>query len=147
MNSQSPYLRSKSSAVTLTLVTVVVLTMFANRAHGQGLQPLIPQGAVVINLDANGGLRLDQGRIESSNLIDRLHDISAARRDTTVVIVAAPSVPFKKLVSTVEAVREGGVDRVGILKAQPDGPVRVSLPPLGATVLSVDRSGVIRLDG
>jgi len=145
---KSPCPWSNLSGVTLTLVTVAVFTMFPNRAHGQGLQQApIPQGAVVINLDVNGGLRLDQERIESSNLIDRLHDISATRRDTTVVIVAAPSVPFKKLVSTVEAVREGGIDRVGILKAQPDGPVRVSLPPLGATVLSVDRSGVIRLDG
>ena len=145
---KSPCLWSNLSGVTLTLVTVAVLTMFPNRAHGQGLQQApIPQGAVVINLDANGGLRLDQDRIESSNLIDRLHDISENRRDTTVVIVAAPSVPFKKLVSTVEGVREGGIDRLGILKAQPDGPIRVSLPPLGATVLSVDRSGVIRLDG
>jgi biopolymer transport protein ExbD len=145
---KSPSSWCKLSGVTLTLVTVVVLTVFPNRAHGQGLQQApIPQGAVVINLDANGGLRLDQERIESSILIDRLHDISATRRDTTVVIVAAPSVPFKKLISTVEAVREGGIDRVGILKAQPDGPVRVSLPPLGAMVLSVDRSGVIRLDG
>src|SRR5262249_57676797 len=62
-------------------------------------------------------------------------------------IVAATSVALKKLVRTVEAVREAGTDRVGILKAQPDGSVRESLPPLGATVLSVDRSGVIRLDG
>ena len=54
---------------------------------------------------------------------------------------------FKDLVTTVEIVRGAGIEHVGILKAEADGSVKESLPPVGATILSVDRSGVIRLDG
>ena len=79
--------------------------------------------------------------------MDRLHDIAATRSDNTVVIVAASKVAFKALVRTVETVREAGIDRVGILKSQEDGSIRESLPPIGAAVLTVDRSGVIHLDG
>jgi biopolymer transport protein ExbD len=55
-------------------------------------------------------------------------------------------VAFQELVRTVETVREAGIERVGIVKAQ-GGSIRESLPPTGATVLSVDHSGVVRLDG
>ena len=49
--------------------------------------------------------------------------------------------------TTVETVRAAGIERVGILKSKQGGSASLSQPPLGATVLSVDRAGVVRLDG
>jgi len=122
----------------------LLLSAIVPNVYGQAPQIVIPQGAIVINLDANGALRLDQQHMELAALGERLHNEGS---DATVVIVAAPDVGFKALVTTVETVRGAGIERVGILKAQADGSVRESLPPVGATILSVDRSGVIRLDG
>jgi biopolymer transport protein ExbD len=135
----------RTLALRFCIAITLVFTIFSSTVHSQ--QPSIPEGAVVVNLDMNGALRLDQKPIDVSRLADRLHDISATRNEPTVVIVAAANVPFKELVNTVEAVRHAGIERVGILKSQEAGPVKQTLPPAGATVLSVDRSGVIRLDG
>ena len=138
----------RSTVLTVALSVMTATVAIPIRVYGQARQQqTIPENAIVINLDRNGALRFDQEQIEFASLMDRLHDISATRSDNTVVIVTAPQVAFKELVTTVEAVRAAGIDRVGILKAQPDGSIRESLPPLGATVLSVDRTGVVRLDG
>jgi biopolymer transport protein ExbD len=132
----SPTLRS-------SLLTLILSAIVPNM-YGQAQEAVIPQGAIVVNLDTNGALRLDEQRMDSAALGERLQN---AGSDATVVIVAAPDVAFKALVTTVETVRGAGIERVGILKAQADGSARESLPPVGATVLSVDRSGIIRLDG
>jgi biopolymer transport protein ExbD len=134
-----------TSRVLRSTLLTLLLRFIGHNVYGQASQQAaIPLGAIVINLDANGALRLDQQRMDLTTLSDRLH---STRSDDTVVIVAAANVAFKELVTTIETVREAGIDRVGILKAQADGSVKESLPPVGATVLSVDRSGIIRLDG
>src|SRR5438874_6293962 len=145
----SPELHSTGLSLTVIATGLIIaLTTFPSGLYARILQePAVPPNAIVINLDRDGAVRLDKEQIEFSQLMDRLHDIAATRSDKTVVIVAAANVAFKELVRAVEAVREAGIDRVGILKAQPDGLIRESLPPIGAAVLSVDRSGVIRLDG
>ena len=61
--------------------------------------------------------------------------------------MAAADVAFKELVNTVEAVRGAAIERVGILTNEKDGSIKESLPPAGATLLSVDRSGILRMDG
>jgi biopolymer transport protein ExbD len=131
------YLRSITAAV--------AAVVFVSVPSYTQTQFTIPPGAIVINLDTSGALRIDQESTDSSKLTDRLRSIATS--DATVVILAAADVAYKELVSTVEKVREAGIDHVGILKAQPGGSVRESLPPIGATVLSVDRTGVVRLDG
>ena len=128
---------------TILAVTLTLLTATALRAQQQA----VPENAIVINLDRTGSLRLNQEQIAFSNLVPRLHEITATPSDSTVVIVGAANVAFKELVKTLETVRLAGIDRVGILKSQPDGSIRESLPPLGATLLRVDRSGEVRLNG
>jgi len=135
----------RTLALQSCIAITLAFTIFPGTVHSQ--QPSIPEGAVVVNLDMNGSVRLDQEPIDASRLADRLHDISITRNQPSVVIVAAANVPFKELVNTVETVRQAGIERVGILKSEEAGPVKQTLPPAGATVLSVDRSRVIRLDG
>jgi biopolymer transport protein ExbD len=145
---KTPDKRSALFALTLTTTFLVVVctVTFPDPLYGRApQQSAIPEGAFVINLDRNGSLRIDQEHVELSAVIDRIYRV-AAIRDVAVVIVAAADVAFKELVRTVEAVRGAGIERVGILKAQGNS-LSESLPPVGATVLSVDRSGVVRLDG
>jgi len=146
---KTPDKRSALFALTLTTTFLVVVctVTFPDPLYGRApQQSAIPEGAFVINLDRNGSLRVDQEHVELSVVIDRIYKVAAARDDVAVVIVAAADVAFKELVRTVEAVRGAGIERVGILKAQGNS-LSESLPPVGATVLSVDRSGVVRLDG
>jgi biopolymer transport protein ExbD len=145
---KTPDKRSALFALTLTTTFLVVVctVTFPDPLYGRApQQSAVPEGAFVINLDRNGSLRIDQEHVELSAVIDRIYKV-AAIRDVAVVIVAAADVAFKELVRTVEAVRGAGIERVGILKAQGNS-LSESLPPVGATVLSVDRSGVVRLDG
>src|SRR5215469_4740778 len=97
----SPTLRS-------TMFTLLLSAIVPN-VYGQAPQIVIPQGAIVINLDANGALRLDQQHMELAALGERLHNEGS---DATVVIVAAPDVGFKALVTTVETVRGAGIECV-----------------------------------
>jgi len=46
--------------------------MVAVTITSYGQQPAIPAGAIVVNVDSNGALRLDQERIDASNLADRV---------------------------------------------------------------------------
>jgi biopolymer transport protein ExbD len=128
-------------------VILAVIAAIAPALYGQVLQPAIPQNAIVINLDSRGSLHVDQEQITPSALTDRVRDIAAARNEGTAVVIAAANTSYTDVVSAVEAVRAAGIERVGILKSQADRGVKESLPPFGATVLSLDRSGVLRLDG
>lgn len=126
----------------------IIATMLCAPPLGLYAQvPGIPQDAIVINLDTNGTLRLDQQQIDLRSLPDRLRGLTATHSDAAVVIVAAADVAFKELVKVVETVRSAGIERVGILKSQPDSFINEALPPAGVTVLCVDRSAVVRLDG
>jgi biopolymer transport protein ExbD len=137
-------MRSPNQSVIFAIV-LTALTAFQCRLDAQRPEE-IPQNAIVINLDKSGALRLDQEKIERVRLSDRLHDMAMDGKDT-VVVVAARDVAFTDVATTVEVVRSPGIDRVGILMAQPGGSIRETLPPVGATLLSMDRSGVVRLNG
>lgn len=137
-------MRSPNQSVIFAIV-LTALTAFQCRLDAQRPEE-IPQNAIVINLDKSGALRLDQEKIERVRLSDRLHDMAMDGKDT-VVVVAARDVAFTDVATTVEVVRSAGIDRVGILMAQPGGSIRETLPPVGATLLSMDRSGVVRLNG
>jgi biopolymer transport protein ExbD len=143
-------LQSTVLTVTLTVVAVAIgaLTNSTSHLYGRVLQQnAIPQNAIVINLDGRGALQVNQEQIEPSRLTDRIRDIAATRNQDTAVIVAAATVSFKEVVGSMEAVRAAGIEQVGILKSDANGSIRESLPPVGSTVLIVDRSGAVRLDG
>jgi biopolymer transport protein ExbD len=137
-------MRSPNQFVIFAIV-LTALTAFQCRLDAQRPEE-IPQNAIVINLDKSGALCLDQEKIERLRLSDRLHDMAMDGKDT-VVVVAARDVAFTDVATTVGEIRSAGIDRVGILKAQPGGSIRETLPPVGATLLSMDRSGVVRLNG
>jgi biopolymer transport protein ExbD len=139
---RTPIFRPFQLTVILAVISAIVPSLY-----GQVVQPAIPQNAIVINLDSRGTLRVDQEQITPSALTDRVRSIAAARNEGTAVVIAAAKVSYTDVVSAVEAVRAAGIERVGILKSQADGAVRESLPPFGATVVSLDRRGVLRLDG
>lgn len=110
-------------------------------------QAEIPQDATIVNVDGDGNLQFNSESMEFAALADHLRDFANSNQEKTVVVVAAVNAPFKVVVRVVDAARAFGIEHVGILRGQSDGSVRMSLPPMGATVLSVDRSGIVRLDG
>jgi biopolymer transport protein ExbD len=110
-------------------------------------QTEIPANAIVVRIEGNGALRLNQEAVEYAGLSERLRAISTATTDQAVVVVSPGDADFQQVVRIIEAAKAAGIERIGILKSQPQGPTKLSRPPGNATVLSLDRAGVLRLDG
>jgi biopolymer transport protein ExbD len=109
-------------------------------------QQEIPQGALVINVDENGAIRLQQDPVEFSALADRIRQASTTRNVDVAMIVTAPTVAFRDVVRLFEVTRAAGIKRVGILQSGPAAARQTIIPP-NAILLSVDRTGVLRLNG
>ena len=53
--------------------------------------------------------------VSSSDLQARLTGIYATRRDKTIFIMGAPTLPYRNIVSVIDAAKGAGVNRVGII--------------------------------
>ena len=109
-------------------------------------QQEIPPDALIINVDENGTIRLQQDPVEFSALADRIRQASTTRKVDAAVIVTAPAVAFRDVVRVVEVTRAASVERVGIVQSGQAATRQTFVPP-NATLLSLDRTGVLRLNG
>jgi biopolymer transport protein ExbD len=109
-------------------------------------QQEIPPDALVINVDENGAIRLQQDPVEFFELADRIRQASTTRKVDVAVIVTAPAVAFRDVVRLFEVTKAAGIERVGIMQSGSSASRQTLVPP-NATLLSVDRTGVIRLNG
>jgi biopolymer transport protein ExbD len=133
----------------LTRLLILVLLAFllpATRLHARMAQQEIPPDALVINVDENGAIRLQQDPVEFSELADRIRQASTTRKVDVAVIVTAPAVAFRDVVRLFEVTKAAGIERVGIMQSGSSASRQTLVPP-NATLLSVDRTGVIRLNG
>jgi biopolymer transport protein ExbD len=133
----------------LTRLLILVLLAFllpATRLHARMAQQEIPPDALVINVDENGAIRLQQDPVEFFELADRIRQASTTRKVDVAVIVTAPAVAFRDVVRLFEVTKAAGIERVGIMQSGSSASRQTLVPP-NATLLSVDRTGVIRLNG
>jgi biopolymer transport protein ExbD len=133
----------------LTRLSILVLLAFlppATRLHASMAQQEIPPDALVINVDENGAIRLEQDPVEFSDLADRIRQTSTTRKVDVAVIVTAPAVAFRDVVRLFEVTKAAGIERVGIVQSGSSASRQRLVPP-NATLLSVDRTGVLRLNG
>jgi biopolymer transport protein ExbD len=133
----------------LTRLLILVLLAFllpATRLHARMAQQEIPPDALVINVDENGAIRLQQDPVEFFELADRIRQASTTRKVDVAVIVTAPAVAFRDVVRLFEVTKAAGIERVGIMQSGSSASRQTLVPP-NATLLSVDRTGVLRLNG
>ena len=125
---------SDPNIVPLIDVLLVLLVIFMLMPHSVGLRAQVPQEcaatapgnceqdkphAVVIQVLANGSLRVNQEPVPWENLDARLRDVFKLRADRTVFIWGDASVEFAVVARVIDAMNTAGIAPVGLLTQQP----------------------------
>ena len=76
----------------------------------------VPRG-VVVELGADRRIAVNSEPVELPGLTARLREIYATRREKTLFLVGAASLPYRDVVSVIDAAKAAGIDRVGIVTA------------------------------
>jgi biopolymer transport protein TolR len=83
-----------------------------------------PPDQIVVECSAAGAISINHQETLREELEPRLRDIYAQRRDRTLYISGAASLPYRVVIGVIDAARGAGVDRVGIIT---DGMRRASM--------------------
>ena len=121
---------SDPNIIPLINILLVLLVIFMLMPHSMGLQAQIPQPcetqrsgncgqdkpqAVVIQVLANGSLRINQEPVFWDNLDKRLREIFKVRADRTAFIWGDASVEFGMVARVIDALRTAEIGPIGLL--------------------------------
>ena len=124
---------SDPNIVPLIDVLLVLLVIFMLMPHSTGLQAQIPQACgaqgpencggdkphvVVVQVFANGSLRINRQPVPWENLDERLREIYKLRADRTAFIWGEASVEFGVVVRVIDAMNTAGIAPIGLLTQQ-----------------------------
>jgi len=124
---------SDPNIVPLIDVLLVLLVIFMLMPHSTGLQAQIPQecGAprpgncgqdkphvVVVQVLANGALRVNHEPVAWENLDARLREVFKLRADRTAFIWGDASVEFAVVARVIDAMNTAGIAPIGLLTQQ-----------------------------
>ena len=129
---------SDPNIVPLIDVLLVLLVIFMLMPHSVGLRAQIPQACgasgpenckgdkpqpVVIQVLANGSLRVNQEPVAWENLEARLREIFKLRADRTAFIWGDASVEFSVVARVIDVMNTAGIAPIGLLTQQPENDV------------------------
>ena len=122
---------SDPNIVPLIDILLVLLVIFMVIPHSRGLQAEIPQeckapacdprsgvvkpGTVVVQVLADGSLRVNQEPVTWENLESRLTEVFKVRADRTAFIWGDQSVEFAVVARVIDAMHGAGIGPVGLL--------------------------------
>jgi len=124
---------SDPNIVPLIDILLVLLVIFMVIPHSQGLQAQIPQACgaqgpencrqdkshiVVVQVLANGSLRVNQEPVQWENLESRLREVFTMRADRTAFIWGDASVEFAVVARVIDVMRAAGIAPIGLLTQQ-----------------------------
>jgi len=124
---------SDPNVVPLIDILLVLLVIFMLFPHSQGLQAQIPQACgvqgpencgqdkphiVVVQVLANGSLRVNQVPVPWENLETRLREVFKVRADRTAFIWGDPSVEFAVVARVIDVMCAAGIAPIGLLTQQ-----------------------------
>lgn len=125
---------SDPNIVPLIDVLLVLLVIFMLMPYSTGLQAQIPQACgasgpencngdkpqqVVIQVLANGSLRINHEPVAWENLESRLREIFKLRANRTAFIWGDASVEFSVVARVIDAMNTAGIAPIGLLTQQP----------------------------
>ncbi len=74
-----------------------------------------PPPQIVVQLTADHRIAVNQQPVDLVGLTARLQEIFAARREKTLFLVGAPSLPYHEVVKVIDAAKAAGVAKVGVV--------------------------------
>ena len=79
---------------------------------------IVKSDAIVISIDAQGGLRINQDPVNLNQLGQRLFDIYSARANKNMFIQGDGNLPFADVVRVIDIAKGCGVGDIGLLTAE-----------------------------
>ncbi|HVH72417.1 MAG TPA: biopolymer transporter ExbD [Candidatus Dormibacteraeota bacterium] len=126
---------SDPNVVPLIDILLVLLVIFMVIPHSEGLQAQIPKTCrvegpgdcsggdkphvVVIQVLANGSLRVNEEPVQWENLDTRLGKVFKMRADRSAFIWGDASVEFDVVVRVIDVMKAAGITPIGLLTQQP----------------------------
>ena len=77
--------------------------------------PPLPQ--IVLELTADHQIAVNKQRVELAGLTPHLRQLFATRRDKTLFLVGSASLPYREVVTVIDAAKAAGITRVGVVTA------------------------------
>jgi len=113
------------NVVPLIDILLVLLVIFMVIPHSRGLKAEIPQpsmdspvpkaGIVVVQVLADGSLRINQQPVKWEDLENRLTDVFKVRADRTAFIRGDSSVEFAVVAEVIDVMHTAGIAPIGLL--------------------------------
>jgi biopolymer transport protein TolR len=82
-------------------------------AEAQAGPPPGPQ--IVVEMTADRRIAVNQQHVELAGLTPTLREIFATRREKTLFLVGAPTLPYFEVVQVIDAAKAAGIDKVGVV--------------------------------
>ena len=86
-------------------------------AEAQATPPTRETHQIVVEMTADHRIEVNKQHVELAGLAPVLREIFAARREKTVFLIGAPSLPYHEVVKVIDAAKAAGVDKVGVVTA------------------------------
>jgi biopolymer transport protein TolR len=75
----------------------------------------IPDMNIVLELTADHRIAVNKRAVELSGLTPHLREIFASRRDKTLFLVGAASLPYREVITVIDAAKAAGISKVGVV--------------------------------
>jgi biopolymer transport protein ExbD len=73
----------------------------------------LPQ--IVVEMTADHQIAVNKQHVELAGLASTLREIFATRREKTVFLIGAPSLPYHEVVKVIDAAKTAGIDKIGVV--------------------------------
>jgi biopolymer transport protein ExbD len=70
---------------------------------------------IVVELSADRTIAVNRQPVDLERLTPTLREVFAGRRERTLFLIGASTLPYRDVVSVIDAARAAGVDRVGVV--------------------------------
>jgi biopolymer transport protein ExbD len=77
--------------------------------------PPAPSRNIVLEVDAARAMAINQQPVTTGELSSRLTEIFSTRRDRTLFLLGAPTLPYEHMMTLIDVAKGAGVDRVGVI--------------------------------
>ena len=115
--------------VDVMLVLLIIFMIAAPMLH-QGVEVALPRAdatnlpmrvedPLVVSIDRDGNVYLQESRVATEDLVERVSDQIKSRGDESVFLKGDREVPYGKIIEVLDILHRGGIVRVGMITERP----------------------------